>query len=82
MHTVLILGAGKIGSLISGLLAEAGDYAVQVADVSDDVAHSVVDAHGLPNMQAFSRNIEASTTSTRAKGIVAFIVLSATPRGH
>jgi saccharopine dehydrogenase-like NADP-dependent oxidoreductase len=54
MHTVLILGAGKIGSLISGLLAEAGDYAVQVADVSEGVARAVVDAHGLPNMQAFS----------------------------
>ena len=54
MHTVLILGAGKIGSLISGLLAEAGDYAVQVADVSEAVARAVVDAHGLPNMQAFS----------------------------
>ena len=54
MHRVLILGAGKIGSLISGLLAEAGDYAVQVADVSDAVARAVVDAHGLPNMQAFS----------------------------
>ena len=54
MHTVLILGAGKIGSLISGLLAESGDYAVQVADVSEEVARSVVTAHGLPNMQAFS----------------------------
>ena len=54
MHTVLILGAGKIGSLISGLLAETGDYAVQVADVSGAVAGAVVDAHGLANMQAFS----------------------------
>ena len=54
MHTVLILGAGKIGSLISGLLAESGDYAVQVADVSEEVARSVVTAHGLPNMRAYS----------------------------
>ena len=53
MHTVLILGAGKIGSLIAGLLAEAGDYAVQVADVSDAVARAVVEAHALPNMLAF-----------------------------
>ncbi len=58
MHTVLVLGAGKIGSLISGLLAESGDYAVQVADVSEDVARSVVTAHGLANMQAFSVNAE------------------------
>jgi saccharopine dehydrogenase-like NADP-dependent oxidoreductase len=54
MHTVLILGAGKIGSLISGLLAESGDYTVQVADVSEEVARSVVTAHGLPNMHAVS----------------------------
>jgi len=54
MHTVLILGAGKIGSLISGLLAESGDYSVQVADMSEEVAGSVVTAHGLPNMEAFS----------------------------
>ena len=58
MHTVLVLGAGKIGSLISGLLAESGDYAVQVADVSEDVARSVVTAHGLANMQAFSINAQ------------------------
>jgi saccharopine dehydrogenase-like NADP-dependent oxidoreductase len=54
MHAVLILGAGKIGSLVAGLLAEAGDYSVQVADVSAEVARSVVRAHGLPNMEAFA----------------------------
>ena len=52
MHKVLVLGAGKIGSLISGLLAETGDYEVHVADVNELVAHSVVAAHGLPNLQA------------------------------
>ena len=29
MHRVLVLGAGKIGALISGLLAEAGGYEVR-----------------------------------------------------
>ncbi len=52
MHKVLILGAGKIGSLISGLLAESGDYEVHVADVNELVARSVVEAHGLPNLRA------------------------------
>ncbi len=52
MHKVLVLGAGKIGSLISGLLAESGDYEVHVADVNEIVARSVVDAHGLPNLRA------------------------------
>ena len=44
MHKVLILGAGKIGSLISGLLAESGDYDVTLADVSAAAAESVVKA--------------------------------------
>ena len=76
MHTVLVLGAGKIGSLISGLLAESGDYAVQVADVSEDVARSVVTAHGLANMQAFSVNAQdtgalaAHLATHRVDGVV------------
>ena len=32
MQDILVLGAGKIGALISGLLAESGDYRVQLAD--------------------------------------------------
>ena len=69
MHTVLILGAGKIGSLISGLVAESGDYSVQVADVSEEVARSVVTAHGLPNMEAFS--VDAREKSALAAHLVA-----------
>ena len=45
MHRVLVLGAGKIGALVSGLLAEAGDYQVQLADVSGEAAASVARAH-------------------------------------
>jgi len=54
MQKVLILGAGKIGALISGLLADCGDYTVHVADVNPAAARSVVDAHGLPNLEAHS----------------------------
>jgi len=54
MHKVLILGAGKIGSLISGLLAESGDYEVHVGDVNGDGARSVVEAHGLANLRAYA----------------------------
>jgi len=54
MHKVLILGAGKIGSLISGLLAESGDYEVHVADVNGDVARAVVEAHALANLRAYA----------------------------
>jgi len=52
MHKVLILGAGKIGSLISGLLAESGDYDVTLADVSAAAAESVVKAHGSNALRA------------------------------
>ncbi|HJS22483.1 MAG TPA: saccharopine dehydrogenase C-terminal domain-containing protein [Steroidobacteraceae bacterium] len=50
MHRVLILGAGKIGALISGLQAESGAYRVLLADVSGNAADEVVRAHGLANL--------------------------------
>ena len=52
MHRVLILGAGKIGSLISGLLAESDAYEVHLADVDLGVASAVAQAHGLPHVHA------------------------------
>lgn len=52
MNKVLILGAGKIGALISGLLAESGDYEVSVGDVDAERAGSVVAAHGLSHLAA------------------------------
>jgi len=50
MHKVLVLGAGKIGALISGLLAESGAYQVQLADLEESAASSVARAHGLANV--------------------------------
>jgi saccharopine dehydrogenase-like NADP-dependent oxidoreductase len=52
MHRVLILGAGKIGALISGLLAESSSYRVHLADLNGEAAAAVVKAHGLNNLQA------------------------------
>ncbi len=54
MQSILVLGAGKIGALISGLLAESRDYSVQLADRADGAAEAVVDAHGLDNISAFT----------------------------
>jgi saccharopine dehydrogenase-like NADP-dependent oxidoreductase len=59
MHKVLILGAGKIGSLISGLLAESGAYQVHLGDVNPDAAHAVIKAHGLPGLHA--HQVDASS---------------------
>lgn len=52
MHRVLILGAGKIGALISGLLGESEDYRVWLADVNASAAASVAKAHGLASVTA------------------------------
>jgi saccharopine dehydrogenase-like NADP-dependent oxidoreductase len=52
MHRVLILGAGKIGALVSGLLAESGAYEVHLGDVNAAAAANVVTAHRLPLLQA------------------------------
>ena len=52
MHRVLILGAGKIGALISGLLAESGSYQVQLGDVDAAAAVAVANAHASPQLTA------------------------------
>ncbi|MEZ5565301.1 MAG: saccharopine dehydrogenase C-terminal domain-containing protein [Gammaproteobacteria bacterium] len=44
MHQVLVLGAGKIGALIAGLLAESGDYGVSLADSRPGAAADVAAA--------------------------------------
>ena len=45
MHRVLVLGAGKIGSLLSGLLASSGDYEIGLADANSKAAESVAASH-------------------------------------
>jgi saccharopine dehydrogenase-like NADP-dependent oxidoreductase len=54
MHRVLILGAGKIGALICGLLAESGSYEVQLGDVDAAAAEAVARAHGLPHLAPYA----------------------------
>ena len=53
MKDVLVLGAGKIGALISGLLAESVDYRVQLADSQPGAAAEVIAAHELDHLEAF-----------------------------
>ncbi|HXY76222.1 MAG TPA: saccharopine dehydrogenase C-terminal domain-containing protein [Steroidobacteraceae bacterium] len=54
MHRVLILGAGKIGSLVSGLLAESGSYKVGLGDVDGAAAEAVVRAHGSAHLTPYT----------------------------
>jgi saccharopine dehydrogenase-like NADP-dependent oxidoreductase len=64
MAKVLILGAGKIGALISGLLAESGCYEVHLADVSAEAANAVVSAHRFGNLHA--HHVDASAAAALA----------------
>lgn len=65
MHRVLVLGAGKIGALISGLLADAGNYQVQLADVNADAACAVARAHGKRTLTA--HGVDASDVAALAQ---------------
>ncbi len=38
MHRVLVMGAGKIGSLIATLLSRSNDYSVFLADIKIDAS--------------------------------------------
>ncbi|MFN3681351.1 MAG: saccharopine dehydrogenase NADP-binding domain-containing protein, partial [Nitrospira sp.] len=42
MKHVLVLGAGKIGSLIATLLSQHGDYQVYLGDVAIEAAERLV----------------------------------------
>jgi saccharopine dehydrogenase-like NADP-dependent oxidoreductase len=69
MHRVLILGAGKIGALISGLLAESGSYRVQLGDVDAAAAEGVVRAHGGGSLSAFA--LDATHSADLARHLAA-----------
>ena len=47
MQRVLVLGAGKIGSLVACLLSESGDYEVCLGDISLDASKRLVEDLGL-----------------------------------
>jgi saccharopine dehydrogenase-like NADP-dependent oxidoreductase len=50
MHSILIVGAGKIGATIADMLHETGDYAVTVADRSVAALEAVA-AHGIATLE-------------------------------
>ena len=69
MHRVLILGAGKIGALISGLLAESGSYRVYLADLDGAAAEAVARAHGHAHLTPFA--LDARSASALAQHLAA-----------
>lgn len=67
MQDILVLGAGKIGALISGLMAESGSYRVQLADARKGAAAEVASAHGLETITAF--DLDASDAKALTKHV-------------
>ncbi|HEX2476519.1 MAG TPA: saccharopine dehydrogenase NADP-binding domain-containing protein [Lacipirellulaceae bacterium] len=55
MHRVLLLGAGKIGRMISRLLVDSGDYEVLVGDISEAALERIAKLTG-----AATRRIDAA----------------------
>ena len=49
MHTLVILGAGKIGRMVAHLMATCGDYDVRLGDVAPGVAEAVAKRYGNVN---------------------------------
>ncbi len=62
-HKVLLLGAGKVGRLVTHLLSESGDYAVTAVDRDEASARSAIHAHDgrqLPATSAQAADISDS----------------------
>ncbi len=49
-HSVLVLGAGKIGGLIACLLGESGDYTVHIGTINSDAVKALVRKLQLQNI--------------------------------
>ncbi len=80
MHTVLVLGAGKIGALISGLLAQSGAYHVQLADQDATAAAAVARAHRLANIEPLRLDAaDAAALGARLDAQRAHAVISSLP---
>ena len=46
MHTTVVLGAGKIGRMVSHFLASSGDYSVRVGDADESAAQRIATNSG------------------------------------
>lgn len=50
MHRVLVLGAGKIGSMAACLMAGSGEYSVHLADLTPQIPQRLADDLALPQL--------------------------------
>jgi len=75
-QTVLVLGAGKIGSLIACLLADSGDYAVSLASLNIEDADKLVNDLALKNVSTLAldasnaKAVKDAMTSTQFDAVI------------
>jgi saccharopine dehydrogenase-like NADP-dependent oxidoreductase len=75
MHEVLVIGAGKIGSVVAGLLAGSGSYRVTVADRCDVALAAVAKDSAVHTLALDVADPDAMDRALAGK----FAVLSAAP---
>ena len=74
MHSILIVGAGKIGATVADMLHETGDYAVTVADSSASALEAVA-ARGIATLELDIGDAVALQRAMKGR----YAVLSAAP---
>jgi saccharopine dehydrogenase-like NADP-dependent oxidoreductase len=70
MHSVLLLGAGKIGSTAAKFLARSGDYDVLVGDVSAEALKRVADVPGLRTVEVDSADPAGLAAAMQGRQVV------------
>ena len=76
MRRVLILGGGKIGSLIATLLVESGEYEVHLGDVDKDALKQLQSELGKPQFHVHSvdvmdkKGMESFLSNTPVDGLI------------
>jgi len=63
MHRVLLLGAGKIGRMISRFLTDAGDYQLSVGDMDTKALSAIEKATGAKTIQVDATDVQSLTAA-------------------
>ncbi len=76
MRKILVLGGGKIGSLIAVLLAETGEYEVHLGDIDKETTQRLISEIKHPNFHSHvvdvmaEKSLAALLSETKVEGII------------